>query len=237
MGKKRVGILTSLLHRQSLYRTALALVLVAAVAISLWFAVPTKALNITITNPGSGTLGSTYSFQVKVSIEDAELLPVQNIDLKIYNVANAASYYDNYASLSLATTQGYVLHATSGTGGNSEIRTTAGATWGYSYGYGYALWQGYGYYFFPPTGYGYGYGYQGGTGTTAITYDIKWTPPSGWPQGDYKIETKITANGTTFTQTSTVTLVPTGGGGVIPSPPPPGVTNVVASVDNDGVFT
>ena len=88
-----------------LSRVMMAAFLVLAVAASLWFTSPVSALEISFPSlPSSGTLGSTYSFQIKVSIEDQELLPIQSIDLKIYNVDNPATYSDEYTGLFLAST-------------------------------------------------------------------------------------------------------------------------------------
>jgi HTH-type transcriptional regulator, competence development regulator len=217
-------------------KIAIAAVLVLAVAASLWFVspLPVEALQIQITNPAggaltSGTIGSTYSFQVKVSIEDNELLPIRNIDLKIYNVDDSATYFDQYTNLALGAT-GYVNYTTSGAGTDASIKATPDAMWGYStIGAGYVEWQGAGYTFAPIVG---GYGYQTGIGTTSITYDISWTPPSTWPTGGYKIDAKITAqDDKTFTQTSSAfTLSTQGGGG---GTPPPAVVTVseTGSVD------
>ena len=62
------------MNYKKLSRTVTAVILVAAVAASLWFTSPVRALEIEINRPSSGTLGSTYSFSVNVSIEDDELL-------------------------------------------------------------------------------------------------------------------------------------------------------------------
>ncbi|MFC1958986.1 CARDB domain-containing protein [Chloroflexota bacterium] len=247
------------MNGKSLARIAFAIVLVCAVAASLWFAspLPVKALEIEITNsqgtaaPTSGTIGSTYSFRVKVSIEDTELLPIKNIDLKIYNAANSAAYYDQYTNLALGST-GYVSYTTSGTGAAASIKATPDSMWGYfTTGVTSVTWKGTGYTFAPIVG---GYGYASGTGTTAITYDINWTPPSaGWPTGGYKIEAKITAqDDKPFTQTSSSFTLSTasgggsvggggggGGGGVISYDAvevEPGVWDVSSTVSSEGTF-
>ena len=232
-------------------KIAIAAVLVLAVATSLWFVspLPAEALEIQITDPqgdalASGTVGSTYTFQVKVSIEDNELLPISNIDLKIYNVANPGNYYDQYTNLALGATD-YVSYATSGVGSSASIKTTPDAMWGYfTVGAGYVAFQGAGYTFAPIVG---GYGYQTGTGTTSITYDIQWTPPSNWPAGGYKIDAKITAqDDQTFTQTSSeFTLSSASSGGIAGEAPPTVVVTVTDTgsidvtnyIDNDGNTT
>ncbi|MDP3880158.1 MAG: helix-turn-helix domain-containing protein [Dehalococcoidales bacterium] len=228
-------------------RAALAVTLVGTVAASLWFSspLPVKALDISFpTFPSSGTLGSTYSFKVKISIADSELLPIQNIDLKIYNTANSATYYDQYTDLALGST-GYGSYASSGTGTTALIKATPDSMWEYfTSGAGYVEWQGAGY-TFAVVG---GYGYSTGTGTTSITYDINWTPPSNWPEGGYKVDAKITAQDSqTFTQTSSQFTISeeeddddgdsSGGGGVSVIVVTPGVTNISSVTSDTGVFT
>jgi len=227
-------------------RVAISILLVIGIGASLWFAPTTaRALSITfLPSPlPAGTLGSTYSFTVRIDIENTDLLPVKSVDLNVYNVANSA-HYDKYTGLALADT-GYISYATSGVGNAASIMADAASTWGpgygYRYGYGYAEpggWDTYqlGY------GYGYGYGYSPYLGTTSMVYYVRWTPPSGWPSGDYKIKVDVNGNGTTFTQTSDAftlsaaapTPTPTPGDGV------PSVTSsedVSDIVDEDGVFT
>ncbi len=245
-----VAVMKQLVNYKSykgLYRIAIPIVLVIAVAASLWFAAPVRALEIEITDPQgatltSGTIGSTYSFQVTVSIEDDELLPIKNIDLKIYNVDNSATYYDEYTDLALED-EAYANYTTSGTGADASIKADADPMWGYfTTGAGYVLWQNQGYTFAPIVG---GYGYQTGTGTTSITYDIDWTPPSGWPTGGYKIEAEITAqDDQTFTKTSSeFTLSAEAEERAGPAPSigpvivPPGVTDVSDFITSEGVFT
>ncbi len=196
-------------HSKGLPRVAIATALVFAVSASLWFAAPVQALDITFPSlPSSGTLGSDYSFTAEVSIADTELLPIQSVDLYIYKSDNRATYEATSADLPLGTTTTPYTTITatgsSGTCGTVSITATAGAAWAYGYGYGYTQWEGYGYYFFSPGGYGYGYGY--GPGATSITYNVTWTSPGDWPEGQYKAEIKLTANGETFTKTRSVTL-------------------------------
>ena len=66
---------------KGLYRLALPVFLVVAIALSIWFASPTQALTIEYLNWSStGSLGSSYVFTVKVNIQDSELLPLDSID-------------------------------------------------------------------------------------------------------------------------------------------------------------
>ena len=224
--KERKSIMKGLMSYRRFSRVVVAVVLVCAVAASLWFIAPTptKALNISFPSlPSSGTLGSTYSFTVKVDIRDTELLPIQSINLDIYNSANPTTYKATCTNLPLID-GGTKNYSSADTGGGGTVSVTAtAANWGWGYGYGYALWEKTTtpYYF----GYGYGYGY--GAGAASIEYTVAWTPPSGWPQGSYKIEAEITANGRTFTQPSsafTLSRPPAVGVGV--GAPPAGITYV-----------
>jgi transcriptional regulator with XRE-family HTH domain len=231
---------------KGLYRLALPVFLVLAVAFSIWFASPTQALTIEYpSQPSTGTLGNTYEFTVKINIQDHDLLPLQSVDVVIYNV-NSSSYTATLAAMPLATSSAAAHNPSEGTGsGTAIVSASADSAWGYSAsGTGYAYF-GYGYSFSPPTS--GGYGYQGGTGTTSITYTIIWTPPSSWPAGSYKVRTVLTTSprspggGTTFTQTSgTFTLtsaspvsVGGGGGGATPGD----TTYLAGIVTESGVFS
>jgi len=200
---------------RSLSRVTIAIVLVITVVVSVYFAAPTKALDVTFPSlPASGTLGSTYSFQVKVDIADMELLPMQSVNLYIYKPDARATYEATCANLPpYTTTTPYTMitaTGTSGTAGTISITAAADSTWGYIYGYGgYVTWQGGGYNFFQPSGYGYGYGYI--RGGTSLTYSINWTSPSSWPAGNYKAEIKLTADGQTFTKTSSEFILSSSG--------------------------
>ena len=195
------------MRNKRLSRVAIAAVLVISIAVSVFFAAPTKALDVTFPSlPTSGTLGSTYSFQVKVDIADTELLPMQTVNLYIYKPDARATYEATCANLPLDTTvtpyTSITATGTSGTCGTVSI-TASASNWFYSYGYGYAVWEGTSHYF------GYGYGY--GTGTASITYNVDWTSPLDWPAADYRVEVKLTANGQTFTRTSTEFILSSSG--------------------------
>jgi transcriptional regulator with XRE-family HTH domain len=215
-------------------RVALATFLALLIGTSLWFVSPTRALELTINNPGSGTLGGTFTFTITVSIADQELVPIQQVDAYIYRVGERSTYE---ATLLGLRTRDYTTGQTGG--GTATVVATPGAGWTQSYGYGYANWQGTPYRF----GYGYGYGY--GAGATSITYTIDWTPPTGWPTGSYEIETELTANGSTFSQTSSSFNLGAagGGGGGGGGGAPPATTAAVSFTDlslittNAGVTT
>ncbi len=199
---------TPRLKNANLARTAISIVLVLmVVGVSFWFSSPAKAFEITFPTSPSGTLGNSHSFSIKVTIKDRELLPIQGIDVSIYNSNNRATYEAILDNLPLGTDPKSYTSSETG-GGAATVTATTGAGWGYGYGYGYGDWKGtpnhfgYGYgYGYGSPGYGYGY-YASVTGTTSITYAITWTSPSGWPSGNYKTEVRLTANGTTFTETS-----------------------------------
>ncbi len=209
---------------KGLYRLALPVFLVMLVALSIWFASPTQALQIQYPNqPSSGILGGTYTFYVKVSIQDQEHLPLESIDVVIYNVNSPSTYTATLAALPLGTSSAASHNPSEGAAsGTATVSASADAAWGYSAsGTGYAYFGGTGYSFTPSTS--GGYGYQGGTGTTSLTYTIVWSSPSSWPAGTYQVRTVLTTSpkspggGTTFNQTSsTFTLSarsPGGGGG------------------------
>jgi len=215
-----------------LYRVVLPALLVIAIAASLWYASPTQALEIDFNTPASGTLGSTYTFTTTVTINQYDLVPIQSINLEIYNVSDPTKKA-TLANLPLAnsTLQSHAITegASSGSAMVSAI-VTSGWTSGYSYGSGYAYWINQGYSF----GTGYGYGYGGGL--TSITYNVQWTSPASWPDGNYQIDAKITASGPlltkTFTKSSNTFTLYTGGGGG--GGLPTGVTYISDSISPSG---
>ena len=174
------------MRQKNRFRVAGAFALVLAIATSLWFVAPARALTITFpTLPSSGTIGSSYSFQVEVKVEDIDSLPIKSVDLHIYKSDNRTTYEARCANLPLSTTTTpyTTIEATgsSGTSGTVSISATTQAGWGYGYGYrhgyGYLVPGDWGYHYFG-YGWGYGYGYAPYTGTTWITYDVNWTSPS-----------------------------------------------------------
>lgn len=233
---------------KGLYRLALPVFLVIAVALSIWYASPTQALQIEYPNqPTSGTLGSTFTFYVKVSIEDLEHLPLKDVTIVIYNVASPTTYKATLDSLPLGDSATAAHNPTEGAGsGTATVAADADAKWGYSTSAtGSATWEGVTYTFVPSTSGGYGY-QAPGTGTTSITYTIVWTSPSSWPAGTYKIDTILTTStqnpggGTTFTKSSsaiTLSAAAAAGGGGGGGAPPTGTTYVFDFVTVEGRFT
>ncbi|GEM_PF-4295660 len=204
-GSGKGNSMKNVMNGKNLVRVALAFVLVFAVATSLWLSSPSetvRALKIDITNPSgaplqAGTIGQSYAFQVKVNIETGEALPIQSVGLSMFNSANS-SYTANLVNLPI-NNGGSVNYTAGQTGGGSANVTVATNNFGVIYGVGNVTWLGQGYTF--PTGYGYG----AVTGNASITYNVLWTPPLGWPVGNYNITTVINANGTQlFTKQSTV---------------------------------
>lgn len=195
-----INMMKFLVRYKTLARVALAIVLVGVMAASLWFTSPSpvKALDVSFPSlPASGTLGQTYYFQVKVTVGNNELVPIQSIDLNIYNSANA-TYKATSTNLTLIN-GGSSNYTSVQTGGGSVNITATAVNWitGFSTN-GSASWNG--------TIYNFGYGY-GFVGPSSITYNVAWTPPAGWPGGNYQIDTTIKASGQTFTQaSSTFTL-------------------------------
>ncbi len=234
---------------KGLYRLALPVFLVIAVALSIWYASPTQALIVEYPNqPSTGTLGSSYTFYVKVSIEDLEHLPLQSIDVEIYYVSSPTTYKATLASLPLGD-QVVTSHPPSegSASGAATVAAAADATWAYiANATGNVTWESIGYAFVPVMS--GGYGYSAGTGTTSITYTIVWTPPSsGWPEGAYRIDTILNTStqnpgaGTTFTKTSdsftlSAPAVVSGGGGGGGSVTSDGTTFLYGAVNSQGKF-
>ncbi|MFC1993435.1 hypothetical protein ACFLV3_06515 [Chloroflexota bacterium] len=228
------------MQRNSYRKAAVAAALVLAVGVSLWFSAPTRAFDITVSPPADGTLGNSHSLTATITLADTENLPVQSVNLYIYNASARTTYEATSANLPLNTTATpYTSIVASGSSAYcGTISTTAVATWVYGYGYGYGVWEG-----TPQSfGYGYGYGYGGGA-TTSITYTITWTSPTAWPSATYVAEIQLTADSTTFTSTSTTFALASGeavGGGAgspNPAPPPPTVVPVITIITEDGEFT
>ncbi len=185
-----------------LSRIALPLILVMAVLGSLWFASPTQALDMAISEPADGTLGSEHTFTVTVTLQSVDLLPISSINIYIFRNGDytraTSPNKATLANLPLTTSAEQSHTITEGsTSGSALVSASASAGWvsGYTYGSGYATWQGSGYSF--GTGYGYGYG----SGPTSIIYTVKWTSPSGWPAGNYKIDASLAASGPSLTKT------------------------------------
>lgn len=121
-------------------RVAIAVILVAAIGTSLWYASPTKALDITFPSLPSGTVGSTHSFQVKIDLTGVELVPIQSINLEIYNVSDT-SKKATCTGLPLAN-GGTASYSNTDTGGGGTVSVTASSptnNWAYFSGTGYAL--------------------------------------------------------------------------------------------------
>ncbi len=253
-----------LISHKSLSRIAVPIMLVCAVAVSLWFVSPTpvRALDITVTDPQgnttlpSGTLGSEYTFKVKIDVQNMDILPIQRVDVQIYN-ASDSSKKATLQNLPLQTVskQAHTIAEGSSSGSASVAASTASG-WGSAnssdrkgFGYGYST--GFGS-INMTSGYGYGYVdniiYQG---TTSITYTIYWTPPSSstWA-GTYKIKPIVYGDDADLNKAFTVpsvssfTLSAAGGGpggGWAPAPAAtevePGVWDISRVITTEGVFT
>lgn len=109
-------------------RIAIAVVLVVAVAVSLWFASPARALTVDITNPSTGTLGSTYSFTTTITIEESELVPITQVNLSIYKADNRSTYEASATSLPRSTGSTSYTNAQTG-GGAISVTSTPTAGW------------------------------------------------------------------------------------------------------------
>ncbi|MBI3931540.1 MAG: helix-turn-helix domain-containing protein [Chloroflexi bacterium] len=244
------NIMKNLISFKNLSRVAVPIILVVAIAASLWYSSPTpvRALEVTITPPPSAPIGTTHSFTITVDISAIELVPIQSVNLEIFKVSDPTTYTVAASNLPLndGGSKSYTSTETGG-GAVSIIASSPNDNWGYFSGTGYAIWQGTGYSF----GTAYGYGYA--TGTASITYTGNWTSPSGWPSGEYKAKVSIVATSPTRTETFVKTsssftlsratggILPGGGGGGGETPEPvvvsPGIIDVSKVVTTTGNFT
>jgi len=220
-------------------RVAIAVILVIAIGTSLWFASPTKALEVDFASLPSGNIGTTHSFSVTVDIKDYELAPIQTINLEIYNVSDSSK---TATLASLPLNSGSKNYSSAETGGGAASATAApDAGWTYtSSGTGYIEWNATAYSFGPASGYSYS------SGTGGITYAITWTSPSGWPTGNYKVKVDVNASSAsrseTYTETSSAfsltaaAAAQASGAGGEPAPEP-AVGDVSDTIDEDGIFT
>ncbi len=230
---------------KGLYRLALPVFLVIAVALSIWYAAPSQALTIEYTNPPPGTLGGTHQFTVTVNIQEPDLIPIITIDMIIFqNTIYTSATSPNKATLAdlpIPGTTDTVIYSSAETSGGAAtvtITSSAGVAAGYTTGATYALWETTGYSFGTTKGYGYG------GSPTHVTYAVSWTSPAIWPAGNYRIETQVYASGPTNDETFTATSGPFalsapaavggGGGGTTSSS---GNTYLYGAVTSEGKFT
>ena len=105
------------------YKVVVAIALVLAMAASLWFSAPARALTIDISGLTSTRLGRTISFDVTVTIDEGELLPIQQVDLNIYKTDNSTGYKASCTDLPLTTEDKNYTEAQTG-GGEIDIEAT-----------------------------------------------------------------------------------------------------------------
>jgi hypothetical protein len=225
------------------------LFLVCLVGTLLWFATPTKAVNISVNNPGSGALGTPLTFSLTVNVENVDVLPVQGIQLTIFNADVPTDHVNTYINLPLQDAANQPLNSLETPTNVAYITATPGANWGSGSGDRTAYDPSSGTQYPLGNGFGYGYGSAPFQGTTSITYVVRWTPPSGWPSGNYQIEAavavsgsqNITKNGGSFSISSGGGGGGGGGGGFIGGggggpAPTPGINDVRDKANASGVF-
>jgi hypothetical protein len=240
------------INHRNFARVATAIILVIAVGASLWFVSPppVKALDIIITPPSGGNLGTTQTFTVTINVTDIDVLPVTEIELEIYNKSdNSKKATLKNLPLGDSAKDTHAIEEGS-TSGSAQVEAYAAPDWGYgtaySYGYGYRDPDGWGWHYFGTRG-GYGYDKSPDKGTALITYTFYWKTPSGsdWA-GNYEIKALVYGNGDdkkfsgtsgTFFLTepappSPPTLPAAGGGGA----GPPGITSVLQYLTQAGRF-
>ncbi|MFC1956036.1 helix-turn-helix domain-containing protein, partial [Chloroflexota bacterium] len=127
---------------KKLSRIAVPIMLVVAVALSLWFAAPTQALEISFPSLPSGTLGSTHSANVKITITGAEHIPAHSINMVFYSVSDGTKTA-TLSNLPLVSATKNYTSAQTGNGGAVTVTATPGYGWIYgSSGTGYVDWKG-----------------------------------------------------------------------------------------------
>jgi hypothetical protein len=229
-----MGQLKRLLLNRSFISLAVTL---GIIAVLVFVSTPVQALTISVSNTASAYHNSPYTFSVTINVENSDLLPIQHVDLQIYNAADPGSYTINYANLPIpAGASGTARGTSTGSFGTITASASSDANWGYasqtwgttSFGYGI----------------GYGYGYGSYIGPSTLTYTITWTSPASFPTGTYNIRVLAYGNsGTAFTHAGTYSF--TLYAALVSQPPfstggpaaEPGVTFVNNLVDLRGIFT
>jgi len=236
---------------RSWLRMALPVIVVMAIAFSLILAPVAQALTITVTLPAGATLGSTYTFTVRVDVQNVDLLPLQAVEIRIINVDNPGTYTITLTDVPVPPDGSTTVNQTytPASGGTVQVTGAPDSSWiyasglrtGYGYGYQSGTWG-----TVTPGGttYGYGYAYTGNQGPTYATYTINWTVPSGWPTGNYRVEALVFPTdgdySTAFTNHTAATFVmsqPSApAGGAVTPPAAEGTTDVSGVVTSDGTF-
>lgn len=235
--KERVGSMSGFNWYKTLSKAAIPIVLVAAMAVSLWFAAPqpAKALQVAFPTLPSGSVGTTHSFSITVDLLGGELVPIQAINLEIFNV-NSPTVYKATANALPLNQSGTMNYSNTDTGNAGTISVTSSSPdgkWAWVSGTTYAIWQGTTYTFASTNGYGYAFG------PTRLTYSGTWVSPASWPAGTYQAKvtvittTSAPANSNFVTTSSSFSLaaaITSGGGGS------PGITTLSTVVNSQGVF-
>ena len=205
-------------HRNFL-KPAVAIALVAAITTSLWFAVPTKAVEVSLPSlPTTMNTNSSYTFYAQVDINTDESIPATSLHLSITGPTNA---FVDFAIDGTITSQSSQF-----TSITPLVIPYYASTDRYAYGYGYQPPPGVGYGYFSSTwgvGLGYGYGYGGGL-TTQAKYQITLNT-TNMSTGTYEaqLSVNVTPAPTRFLSpqyTFTITTAPAGGGGGGETPAP-----------------
>ena len=225
-----IDIVKIFLRFRKLSRAALTITLALTVSFCFIEPLPVQALGIGITPPTAVTLGNVHSFTLTVSIPPTELLPINSVDLEIYNAADAG-YKLTLSNLPL-TNGGTASY--SGSAGTLSV-TTSTSNLQHFVGATYVSWQGKNYHFSPAIGYGYG---NNSSQTASITYTGTWISPASWPGGGYIFKLSIVTDLTAFSQTSgpIAFFAPpsgTGGARIVT----PGLVDVTQIVDTQGLFS
>ncbi len=231
-------IMKNLVNYKRLSRVGIALILVAAVAASMWFAspAPVKAVEATLPDlPTAMYSNSTYTFYAQVDINTNEAIPITKLRLDISGPTPA--WVEFNADGSIISKSGHFQNIT------PVIIPYYDYNYRYGYGYGYQPPMGYG--FFSHSwgyGYGYGYGYDVNQATQA-KYRVTLNT-TGMTLGTYTAQLSVlTGPGLkrflSDKEQFTLSAPSPGGGfggGAPPTPPTPGVTDVFNYINYAGRF-
>ena len=142
---------------------------------------PVRAFSVSFPDlPASGTIGAVYSFGINLSLADIESSPIQQVNFYIFKPDDNDNYNAIFSNIPLIT--GIKEYPDIGSG-SAAVATNVNIDG-------------------TESGYGYGYGYGYGSSYALINFNVQWQTPSGWPAGDYRIDTEVITAGGTFTQTS-----------------------------------
>ena len=187
-------------QRQTLYRAACAVFLLLVACLPLWqpSPAPARAVTIGVVDSDAPAADGSCTFTVRLTTSKGDVLPIAQVDLRIYNTASPEAYSVTLRDLPLPYTEETTLYTDYAEAGSAaSVVAASGPNWtsgfasryGYGYSYEYHTWT----YLILSMRYApesRGYGYEPGTsgGEASVTYTVTWTAPEDWPAGGYSVE-------------------------------------------------